>query len=546
MEAGLFSAILTAFVVETYPMLQVDNSDTTNQLLAIGLQNQFRLASFMVPDHINSTLSTLSNTPSFSPPTAARIINILFFLSLGLSLASALFGIMAKQWLREYMRWNSPLAAPRENVLVRQLRIEAWESWRVGATISSIPVLLELAMVLFLVGITILLWTLDDIVAVFITVFVATFLGVLSAFTMLPIFMRSCPYKSPTAWAFVAFFNTLMILPRRLAAFGHIVDTDSKSSAQQSPTDHRPQTWRDRDLQTCRATRTRPSPWWRRGSGTQSVTSHDIGAGAEFLNEMTYLGADGQFRARSRLFKETSKANLFNRLLNDLQETPLLLRALSWMQQASQDALVHVNVDRCLETIHLTLGPSRSTSEEIVRTTTDLSLVSSLQHRNGARPEQALIPTASGEDSELVVFCRRLLCDAYEVKHEPPSDFWIDFFERVAEGVSIPQSLNILPNLLLRDIKKELGAPVRRQYNERKVRRLMGLFMALTYISVSEASPLPDIHLASVGTLLSSRDLAKAAPRMYFGLFIRAMYSVSWFYRARVEVYTEHIGMFYH
>ncbi|EKM58672.1 uncharacterized protein PHACADRAFT_58238, partial [Phanerochaete carnosa HHB-10118-sp] len=32
--AGLFSAILTAFVVQTYQMLQPDTQDTTNQLLA--------------------------------------------------------------------------------------------------------------------------------------------------------------------------------------------------------------------------------------------------------------------------------------------------------------------------------------------------------------------------------------------------------------------------------------------------------------------------------------------------------------------------------
>ena len=532
-------------------MLQADNSDMTNQLLAIGLQNQFRFTSFTAPDNINMTLAALASTPSFSPSTAIRVINILFFLSLVFSLASALFGIMGKQWLREYTRWNSPLAAPRENILVRQLRIEAWESWRVGATISSIPALLELAMVLFLIGVAILLWTLDDIVAVFITAFVATFLGILAAFTVLPIFIRSCPYRSPTAWAFVAFLNTLMLLPRCLATLGHGLDPGFKSSAcgyQQSPKDPRPQTWRDRDLQTCRATGDRPAHWWRRGTATETVASHDImeTATAGFLDDMAYLGADGQFRAKSRRTNQTKKATLLNRLLDDLQETPLLLRALSWMQRASQNALVHVNVDRCLETIHLTLGPSQSTSDEMVRTTTDLSIVSSLQHRNGARPEQALLPAAGSEDSELAVFCRSLLCDAYyEIKRDPPSDFWPDFFERVTEEVSIPQSLNILPNLLLCDMKKELSVPMRHPYNEQKVRRLTGLFLALTYISVSEASPLPDIHLASMGTLLSSRNLAKAAPRMYFGVFMRTMYPGPWFY-PRVEVYTEHIGMFSH
>ncbi|EKM57438.1 uncharacterized protein PHACADRAFT_50644, partial [Phanerochaete carnosa HHB-10118-sp] len=199
--AGLFSAILTAFVVQTYPMLTEDDSTTTNQLLALSVSAQLRATGTIIPSTVNSTLASILDTAPFVPSTAVRSINILFFISLVLSLAAALFGILAKQWLREYLKWNSALALPRENVLVRQACIEAWEAWHVAATILSIPALLELAMVLFLVGVVILLWTLDDVVAKVVTVFAALFLLVASAFTVLPIFFARCPYKSPTAWA---------------------------------------------------------------------------------------------------------------------------------------------------------------------------------------------------------------------------------------------------------------------------------------------------------------------------------------------------------
>ncbi|GJE95629.1 hypothetical protein PsYK624_118150 [Phanerochaete sordida] len=205
--AGLFSAFLTAFVVQTYPMLTDDDSSTTNQLLALSVSAQLRATGTVIPSTINSTLTSLLDAQLFSPATSARAINILFFLSLILSLAAAFFGILAKQWLREYLRWNSPLALPRENVLVRQDRIEAWEAWNVAATISSIPALLELAMVLFLSGVVVLLWTLDDVVAIIITVFAALFLVATCAFTLLPVIYRRCPYKSPTAWACVAAYQ---------------------------------------------------------------------------------------------------------------------------------------------------------------------------------------------------------------------------------------------------------------------------------------------------------------------------------------------------
>ncbi|EKM51715.1 uncharacterized protein PHACADRAFT_57377, partial [Phanerochaete carnosa HHB-10118-sp] len=165
--AGLFSAVLTAFVVETYTMLQEDTGQTTNQLL-ITISSQ--LAEGLPANPMPSPTASDSSSTSFVPSTAARWINILFFLSLVFSLAAALFGILAKQWLREYMKWNSTLGIPRENVLIRQLRYEAFEDWHISATISSIPALLELAMIMFLVGLIILLWTLDTVVAIVITV----------------------------------------------------------------------------------------------------------------------------------------------------------------------------------------------------------------------------------------------------------------------------------------------------------------------------------------------------------------------------------------
>ncbi|GJE97455.1 hypothetical protein PsYK624_136740 [Phanerochaete sordida] len=202
--AGLFSAFLTAFVVQTYPMLTDNDSSTTNQLLALSVSMQLRATGTIIPSTVNSTLTSLMDTQPFSPATSAQAINVLFFLSLVLSLSAALFGILAKQWLREYLRWNSPLALPRENVLVRQARIDAWESWNIPATISFIPALLELAMVLFLCGIVVLLWTLDDVVALIITIFAALFLVTASMFTLLPIAYKRYRVAHMGLWNYIA------------------------------------------------------------------------------------------------------------------------------------------------------------------------------------------------------------------------------------------------------------------------------------------------------------------------------------------------------
>lgn len=198
MKAGLFSAVLTAFVIESYHLLQVDNTENTVKLLA---RMSAQLESFTINQgFINSTRPALP-IPDFTPDKASLWINVMWFLSLLFSLAAALFGILVKQWLREYMQWNSALATSRENVLVRQIRFEAWNEWNMAASISSIPALLEVALILFVCGLVVLLWTLDPIVALVITIATAVFLMIVSSVTLLPAFFKRCPYKSPTAWA---------------------------------------------------------------------------------------------------------------------------------------------------------------------------------------------------------------------------------------------------------------------------------------------------------------------------------------------------------
>lgn len=199
LKAGLFSAVLTAFVIESYQQLQADNAKGTALLLArISLQLEIFTLS---PGFVNSSVPALVLPTQFSPESSALWINVLWFLSLLFSLAAALFGILAKQWLREYLKWYSTVSSPRENVLVRQTRYEAWNEWNVAASISSIPALLELALILFVCGLVILLWTLDHVVAIVFTIATAVFLVIISSFTLLPAIFKRCPYKSPTAWA---------------------------------------------------------------------------------------------------------------------------------------------------------------------------------------------------------------------------------------------------------------------------------------------------------------------------------------------------------
>ena len=455
-KAGLFSAILSAFVVQTYPLLQPDSSDATNQLLAYGFSSQRRQSS--IPSVINSTMNAFLEYSPFTPSTSARWINSLFFTSLVLSLAAALLGILAKQWIREYMQWNSPLAAPRENVLVRQMRFEAWEAWNVAATISAVPALLEVAMILFLTGMVILLWTLDDVVAICVTAVVSAFLLVVSAFTILPVLFRRCPYRSPTAWACVAGYNLAcaqgpnfaklcklcfhalclcikQLCEMALDGYGG-VGGRPRLYIRRPPSARSSSSWHsflDSILHTFllhlwnavkdqahpktnSSFRMRtmvwpsvPTDWRYRDLESCKATKLQVGrwwtkwrdarpdAKRALATEWTELGENGQFL--KQLEPEKVPETAVDALFVEISHTTLLLQALSWVQRSSQDALVSTFIEQCTGLVHS--AEPAGTKPYAIRMVADWCVLSSLQHNHLQQPQLALLPRSHHAASSL-------------------------------------------------------------------------------------------------------------------------------------------------
>lgn len=195
-QAGLFSAVVTAFAAVALQSLQQDDSHTSVQLLT-GISRQ--LASFTVtPEFINSTgLPVDPSASPFEPTRLAVQVNTLWFLSLALSLVAALFAIVVQQWVREYP--VSGMKTLRGILRVRHYRYKALNSWGVPHVVSILPILLQAALVLFLVGLAQLLLSLNHTVALPFIIFLAISGGFLCFTTLIPAISTSCPYKSPLA-----------------------------------------------------------------------------------------------------------------------------------------------------------------------------------------------------------------------------------------------------------------------------------------------------------------------------------------------------------
>ncbi|KIY62041.1 hypothetical protein CYLTODRAFT_494909 [Cylindrobasidium torrendii FP15055 ss-10] len=147
--AGLFSAVLTTFVAQTSQSLSPDNSAIAVSLLVELVSVQRAMAT-------GESVRNIAHADI--APSIARSdvwVNGLWFTSLTLSLSSALFAVLSKQWLRQYTSFISGSA--RDRALIRQFRYDGMEKWAVRTIIGLLPTVLHLALGLFLLGLVVFL-----------------------------------------------------------------------------------------------------------------------------------------------------------------------------------------------------------------------------------------------------------------------------------------------------------------------------------------------------------------------------------------------------
>jgi len=230
LKAGLFSAVVTAFIIESYKALKQDPSELLLSRILAQLEGR-----------VNGT--DILTTPTFTPTHSDIRVNILWFLSLIFSLTTVLVGIIALQWLREYLRPHTDLE-PQIAFSLHHLNVESVDRWYLPQIFTALPLLLQLALVLFLAGILDFLWSLNSTVAIPIAVAVGSSLLFLLCTTVLPttqsllLFLprlpwgnmpRSpCPYRSPQSWAFHQLVRPVVVV--FLSTFGDLAIDEPDSS----------------------------------------------------------------------------------------------------------------------------------------------------------------------------------------------------------------------------------------------------------------------------------------------------------------------------
>jgi hypothetical protein len=192
--------VVTAFTIESYKWLQADPSTQSLEVLN-RIADKLDMLSINSSALITSTAARTSGARTFRVSSSTICINFLWFLSLTLALMSALFGILVQQWLREYKELPPNISA-KTRVSLRQLRYDSLNVWGVPRIVSCLSSMLQLALFLYLAGIVVLLWTINNVVAALLSAVVGSFFTFYALTCILPVFSKNCPYRSSLAWGF--------------------------------------------------------------------------------------------------------------------------------------------------------------------------------------------------------------------------------------------------------------------------------------------------------------------------------------------------------
>ncbi|KAF8335573.1 hypothetical protein F5887DRAFT_1251225 [Amanita rubescens] len=142
--SGLFSAIVTAFLIESQKALRPDPAQESVQLLRqIAAQ---------------SAGQNLVGTGAEPPTISVYVVNAFWFLSLVLSLTVALIGIVSLQWIRTHM---SILSDGSESLGFSHMHSLGLRKSYIPLIFTSLPVILLVGLTFFLVGLVVFLFELS-------------------------------------------------------------------------------------------------------------------------------------------------------------------------------------------------------------------------------------------------------------------------------------------------------------------------------------------------------------------------------------------------
>ena len=183
---------MAAFIIESYQQLSPDPSAATVQLL-----NQISQQIFALSNGTQITAPPPISDAPFRPTPSAIRVNILWFLSLTLSLICALAATLMQQWARRYLQLAQSQTALHKRARTRAYLFEGVQMFRLSQAVEGVPALLHVSVFLFFAGLIDFLFSINDVVARAMFGVIVFSAAIYLILTFLPNVRPNCPYRTP-------------------------------------------------------------------------------------------------------------------------------------------------------------------------------------------------------------------------------------------------------------------------------------------------------------------------------------------------------------
>ncbi|KAG8730814.1 hypothetical protein FRC12_020063 [Ceratobasidium sp. 428] len=141
LQAALFSAVSTAFLIESLGDLKPDPAESSAKTLLLMSQT---LAAIANGQTVTPPGADALDDPPFSPSKTAVVVNLLWLLSLSLSIAVSLVAMLAKEWCYKFM--SSRVGPAYEQARRRQLKWNGMQRWKMKEVLTYLPGMMHAAL----------------------------------------------------------------------------------------------------------------------------------------------------------------------------------------------------------------------------------------------------------------------------------------------------------------------------------------------------------------------------------------------------------------
>ncbi|KAJ6480535.1 hypothetical protein C8R47DRAFT_1284932 [Mycena vitilis] len=163
---------------------------------------QSKTENWSVDASANGTSFRIPPTTPFQPPAILLICNILWFISLGLSLTCALIATLLEQWARDFLHRADMRSAPVVRARVFSFLYYGLKRFKMHTVVEIIPLLLHASLFLFLVGLVAFLIPVNIALTVVVGIILTIVTVVYALLTLLPLVHIDCPYRTPLSRGF--------------------------------------------------------------------------------------------------------------------------------------------------------------------------------------------------------------------------------------------------------------------------------------------------------------------------------------------------------